>query len=51
MVAGGLTPERIEATVKATGTAFMDIMSGVEIRPGIKDPKRIRQAAEAMRRL
>ena len=51
MVAGGLTPERIEATVKATGTAFMDIMSGVEIRPGVKDPKRIRQAAEAMRHL
>jgi len=51
MVAGGLTPEQIEATVKATGTAFIDIMSGVEIRPGVKDPKRIRQAAEAMRHL
>ncbi|NLO34922.1 MAG: hypothetical protein GX112_01055 [Clostridiaceae bacterium] len=51
MVAGGLTPDRIEATVAATGTAFIDIMSGVEIRPGVKDPKHLRQAAEAMRHL
>ena len=51
MVAGGLTPERIETTVEAAGTAFIDIMSGVEIRPGVKDPKRLRQAAEAIRRL
>jgi len=51
-LAGGLTPENVAAAIALTGAAIVDVSSGVESRPGEKDPERIRrflQAAKAAR--
>ena len=48
MIAGGITPDQISEAVQATGSAFVDIMTGVEEAPGIKDPVLLRQSVQAM---
>jgi phosphoribosylanthranilate isomerase len=40
-LSGGLTPENLAAAVRATGAALVDVSSGVEVRPGLKDPAKI----------
>ena len=42
MLSGGLTPENLAEAVRATGARLVDVSSGVEDRPGHKDPGRIR---------
>ncbi len=41
MLAGGLTPENVAEAVRLTGAEQVDVSSGVEARPGYKDPVRI----------
>lgn len=41
MLAGGLTPENLAAAAALTGAAEVDVSSGVESGPGIKDAGRI----------
>lgn len=41
MLSGGLNPENAPAAVAASGAAILDVSSGVESSPGIKDPARI----------
>lgn len=41
MLAGGLTPDTVAEAVRATGAQQVDVSSGVESRPGQKDPARI----------
>jgi len=42
MLAGGLTPKNVAAAIQLTGTAQVDVSSGVERRPGYKDPDLVR---------
>jgi len=49
MLAGGLTPANAAAAVRATGASQLDLSSGVESAPGVKDPVRIDAFMAAVR--
>lgn len=42
MLSGGLDPDNLARAVAVTGATLVDVSSGVEDRPGHKDPARIR---------
>jgi phosphoribosylanthranilate isomerase len=49
-LSGGLTPENVAEAIRASGAAAVDVSSGVEASPGIKDLAKVRafiQAAKA----
>ncbi len=43
LLAGGLTPENVREAVRISGAAALDVSSGVEDEPGIKNAGKIRQ--------
>ncbi len=49
MLAGGLTPENVGEAIRVTGAAMVDVSSGVETSPGVKDAKLIAKFIEAAR--
>jgi phosphoribosylanthranilate isomerase len=46
-LAGGLTAETVAAAVGLVGPDVVDVSSGVEIQPGIKDPDKMERFVEA----
>ncbi len=49
MLAGGLTPDNVAEAIALTGTQQVDVSSGVESAPGIKDAGVIREFVQATR--
>jgi len=48
MLAGGITPANIASAVRRVRPAAVDVSSGVEQAPGIKDPERLRALFQAL---
>lgn len=48
MLAGGLNAGNVAEAVRLSGARFVDISSGVEDRPGVKNPEKIREFLEAV---
>lgn len=48
MLAGGLTPETVADAVALTGARQVDVSSGVESAPGVKDPEAIARFVAAV---
>ena len=51
MLAGGLTAGNVAAAVAASGARAVDVSSGVESRPGVKSPAKIRAFLAAVHAL
>ncbi|MBU2865380.1 phosphoribosylanthranilate isomerase [Pacificibacter marinus] len=49
MLAGGLTPDNVVQAIQLTGAKQVDVSSGVESAPGVKDPVKIRAFIKAIR--
>lgn len=49
ILAGGLNPDNVVAAVAATGTKYLDLNSGVETSPGVKDPQKLARVVTALR--
>ena len=47
MLSGGLTPDNVAEAIRLTGRDAVDVSSGVESRPGEKDPELIRRFLRA----
>jgi len=45
ILAGGLSPENLDEAVTRSGTIFVDVNSGVETSPGVKDHAKLKRLA------
>jgi phosphoribosylanthranilate isomerase len=46
-LSGGLTPENVAEAIRQSGAAAVDVSSGVEAKPGVKDHAKVRAFIEA----
>ena len=51
MLSGGLDPENLSRAVETSGAAAVDVSSGVEDKPGVKNPDKIRAFLAAAKAL
>lgn len=49
LLSGGLNPGNVQAAITASGADLVDVSSGVEARPGLKDPALVAQFLAAAR--
>jgi phosphoribosylanthranilate isomerase len=49
MLSGGLNPDNVAAAIRVTHPAVVDVSSGVETAPGIKDAELIRRFLQAVK--
>ena len=49
ILAGGLTPENMAEAIRTVRPYAVDVASGVEVRPGVKDQIRVRAFIRAAR--
>ncbi|HWA27007.1 MAG TPA: phosphoribosylanthranilate isomerase [Lacunisphaera sp.] len=50
ILSGGLNPGNVAAAVAATGAKYLDVNSGVELSPGVKDPAKLKAFVLALHR-
>lgn len=50
ILSGGLNPENVEEAMGGTGARFLDVNSGVESAPGVKDGAKLEAFAAAVRK-
>ncbi len=48
-LAGGLTPDSVREAIRVVAPDVVDVSSGVEQIPGVKDPERMARFLEAVR--
>jgi phosphoribosylanthranilate isomerase len=51
VLAGGLTPDNVQDAIRTVRPYAVDVASGVELEPGIKDPAKLRAFAEAVKEM
>ena len=49
MLSGGLNPDNVAEALRLTGSKAVDVSSGVESGPGVKDPRKIEAFVKAAR--
>jgi phosphoribosylanthranilate isomerase len=49
LLAGGLTPDNVAEAIRATRPDGVDVASGVEAQPGVKDPAKVAAFVAAAR--